>query len=122
DLRALAIGLLAARGLGPEHITPGALDALAAHSWPGNVRELENAISRALVLAGAGAISEEHLPSELTRKGAPTITMLDALLVPGFSLDELERDLLHHAIAKAGGNKAAARRPLAVTPRRLDSH
>ena len=121
DLPALTMRLFAARGLGPDHISAGAIDVLTAHTWPGNVRELENVISRALVLAGADPIRAEHLPSELTRKGAPTISMLDALLVPGFRLDELERDLLHHAIAKAGGNKAAAARLLGITRRRLYS-
>jgi DNA-binding NtrC family response regulator len=42
-------------------------------------------------------------------------------LVAGFSLDGFERELLQHAIAKAGGNKAAAARMLGITRRRLYS-
>jgi DNA-binding NtrC family response regulator len=121
DVRATALALLAGRGLGPDRITTAALDALAAHDWPGNVRELENAISRALVLAGADTISPDHLPASLSRAGAAPPSALDDLLVPGFSLDVLERDLLHHAIVKAGGNKAAAARLLGITRRRLYS-
>ena len=39
----------------------------------------------------------------------------------GFSLDGFERELLQHAIAKAGGYKAAAARMLGITRRRLYS-
>ncbi len=35
---------------------------LATHPWPGNVRELENAVRRAIAMAGSGsALSAEHL-------------------------------------------------------------
>jgi len=120
DIRATALALLAARGIGPERITPQALDALAAHAWPGNVRELENAITRAIVLAGAELISVEHLPQVLSGR-APPASVLEDLLVPGFSLDAIERDLIEHALVKAGGNKAAAARMLGITRRRLYS-
>jgi len=122
DVRATALSLLAGRGLGPDRITPAALDHLAAHRWPGNVRELENALGRALILAGTDPIAPAHLPSGLARAGEiSTTSILDDLLVPDFSLDALERDLIHHALVKAGGNKAAAARLLGITRRRLYS-
>jgi DNA-binding NtrC family response regulator len=119
DIRATAIVLLAARGLPADRISPAALDALAKHAWPGNVRELENALTRAMVLAGGQPILAEHLPA--FDQPARSEAALDALLLPGFSLDVLERDLLYHSIAKAGGNKAAAARLLGITRRRLYS-
>ncbi|HEX2685431.1 MAG TPA: sigma-54 dependent transcriptional regulator [Kofleriaceae bacterium] len=122
DIRATALSLLAARGLGPDRITQAALDCLAAYRWPGNVRELENALGRALVLAGTEPIAPSHLPSSLARTGEPTSTsILDDLLVPNFSIDAFERDLIHHALEKAGGNKTAAARMLGITRRRLYS-
>ena len=33
------------------------------HGWPGNVRELENAVQRALILAGDGVIRRAHIAS-----------------------------------------------------------
>ena len=39
---------------------------LVRYSWPGNVRELVRAIERAVLLAPAGAIWLDHLPSRLT--------------------------------------------------------
>jgi DNA-binding NtrC family response regulator len=120
DVRATALALLAARGLGPDRITPEALEALTRHTWPGNVRELENALTRALVLAGGGAVDLDHLP-RFGVAGAAAANALEALLVPGFSLDAIERDLIHLALDKAGGNKAAAARLLGITRRRLYS-
>ncbi|HEX8108950.1 MAG TPA: sigma 54-interacting transcriptional regulator, partial [Kofleriaceae bacterium] len=122
DVRATALSLLAARGLGPDRITAAALDQLAAYAWPGNVRELENALGRALVLAGTEPIAPDHLPPAVVRTAkAAAPSILDELLVPEFSLDALERDLIHHALVKAGGNKAAAARLLGITRRRLYS-
>ena len=122
DVRATALAVLAARGLGPDRITQAALDNLAAYRWPGNVRELENALGRALVLAGTEPIAPAHLPAALVHTGAAHGTsILDDLLVPSFSLDALERDLIHHALVKAGGNKTAAARLLGITRRRLYS-
>ncbi len=122
DIRATALALLAARGLGPERITERALAALAGYDWPGNVRELENAVTRALVLAGGDAIDEDHLPYAVVSGLRPTgASTYDDLLVAGFSLDALEADLVHHALAKSGGNKTAAARLLGITRRRLYS-
>ena len=121
DIAAMIKALLAARGLGPEHISEPALATMVRYSWPGNVRELENALSRALVLAGSEPIGLDHLPPALAQRAGHEATALDDLLVPGFSIDALERDLIHHALVKASGNKAAAARMLGITRRRLYS-
>jgi DNA-binding NtrC family response regulator len=120
DIRTIALALLAARGLPADRIAPPALEVLATHTWPGNVRELENALTRALVLAEGAPIAVDHLPA-FGQAAAAVTNVLDALLVPGFSLDAIERDLIHHALVKAGGNKAAAARLLGITRRRLYS-
>src|SRR6185503_13171465 len=121
DVRATVHVLLAARGLGPDRVSREALDAMARYAWPGNVRELENALTRALVLAGTDPIALDHLPPALAQRKAHEATSLDDLLVNGFSIDALERDLIHHALIKAAGNKAAAARLLGITRRRLYS-
>jgi DNA-binding NtrC family response regulator len=43
------------------------------------------------------------------------------VLGEGFNLDTFERDLLHAALERAGGNKTAAARLLGITRRRLYS-
>ena len=62
----------------PE-LTPGALEALLGYDWPGNVRELKNVMERAVLIAGSGAITREHvLPEPSLFSGAPAGGLLAA--------------------------------------------
>jgi DNA-binding NtrC family response regulator len=117
DVVPLAHRFLASRGVPAEALSPAARDRLLAHRWPGNVRELENVLERALIVAGDGPIGPEHVAPARRGGGGGAAE----LLVDGFVLDDLERDLIQAALARAGGNKAAAARLLGVTRRRLYS-
>jgi DNA-binding NtrC family response regulator len=102
-----------------EALGQGARERRLAHAWPGNVRELENVLERALIVAGDGPIAPEHV---VVGRRAPGPSGAAAeLLLDGFALDELERELIVAALARAGGNKTAAARLLGVTRRRLYS-
>lgn len=48
-----------------DKISVDALQALQNYSWVGNVRELENAIERAVVLAGSDSITAQDLPAKI---------------------------------------------------------
>jgi DNA-binding NtrC family response regulator len=67
DLPSLVVALLederhgGASPLGTIRVDPSAIALLAEHAWPGNVRELRNVLMRTAALAGAGAITSEHL-------------------------------------------------------------
>jgi len=117
DVLPLAHRFLSARGVSPDALTPRACERLLAHSWPGNVRELENVLERALILAGDGPLEPEHV-SRSPPGGAPA-SGASALLRDGFSLDDLERELVLAALQRAGNNKTAAARLLGITRRRL---
>lgn len=56
------------RGKSVSGINKTALGILMAHNYPGNIRELENIIEHAFVLCSEGDISQEYLPSTLTRQ------------------------------------------------------
>jgi two-component system response regulator HydG len=118
DVVPLAERVLAGRGLPADKLSGAARDRLLAHAWPGNVRELENALERALILAGDGEIQAVHVAT-----GAAPARARGAaeLLGEGFSLDGLERELILAALERAGGNKTNAARLLGVTRRRLYS-
>jgi transcriptional regulator with PAS, ATPase and Fis domain len=119
DVLPIAERFLASRGLPADKLPEAARERLLAHAWPGNVRELENALERALILAGEEPIAAGHLapggPGPARARGA------GELLTPGFDLDALQRDLVHAALERAGGNKTQAARLLGVTRRRLYS-
>ena len=117
DVLPLAERFLAARGLPPAKLGPAARERLLEHSWPGNVRELENVLERALILAGEDELRPEHVTTGAAQRARRTADVL----VEGFSLDAFERELLHAALERAGGNKTHAARMLGVTRRRLYS-
>jgi two-component system response regulator HydG len=120
DILPIAERFLAARGLPGSKLTKEARAKLRAYGWPGNVRELENALERALILAGPDEIGPSllSLASPLAGAGAGRAS---SLLVEGFNLDSFERDLLLAALERTGGNKSAAARLLGITRRRLYS-
>ncbi|HEX9402633.1 MAG TPA: sigma-54 dependent transcriptional regulator [Anaeromyxobacter sp.] len=120
DVVPIAQRFLAARGLPAAKLSAPARDRLLAHTWPGNVRELENALERALILAGEGELRSEHVvPPSGT--GPPGGKAAEQLVGEGFSLDGFERELVFAALRRAGGNKTNAARLLGVTRRRLYS-
>jgi DNA-binding NtrC family response regulator len=118
DVVPIAERFLASRGLPAGKLSPAARDRLLGHAWPGNVRELENALERALILAGEGEI----LPAHLAVGGGPVRSRgVGELLGEGFDLDAFELELIHAALERAGGNKTHAARLLGITRRRLYS-
>ena len=87
-------------------IQHGFLHKIQAHSWPGNIRELENAIERALIRAGQGALGEEHLDAV-----KPVPAAKENLVVEVRSMKEAEKALILDALSRYAGNiqKAAAK-------------
>jgi DNA-binding NtrC family response regulator len=118
DVLALAGESLVKRGLPAARLPE--VGFLAGYDWPGNVRELDNAVARAVILAGDGPLLPEHFAPGV-RGAARTVSMMDDILRPGFELDAFARELIHFAIARAGGNKTAAAKSLGITRRRLYS-
>jgi two-component system response regulator HydG len=119
DILPIAERFLAARGLPAGKLSVDAREQLRSRSWPGNVRELENALERAYILAGEGEIDAVHVAGGGSAGGRAGRAV--DLLVDGFELDAFERDVIHAAVEKAGGNKTQAARLLGVTRRRLYS-
>jgi two-component system response regulator HydG len=95
-------------------VSDAALGRIMAYHWPGNVRELENAIEQALVFAEGEEISPSALPQFL--QGGAEEDRLDVpreLSLPEI-LDDLERQLILKAYAKAGRVKTETARLLGI--------
>lgn len=84
-------------GRGRLSASSGFIKALTAYRWPGNVRELKNVIERSIILADGGAITEEHLPSELrlTESLPASKSLPERLLTLQEAEDEHIRAVLH---------------------------
>jgi two-component system NtrC family response regulator len=91
----------------------------AGHDWPGNIRELENAIERAVLLAGGMSVEARDLPEALQQRH----TVLDQLHLSfppqGVSLETVEKELIRRALEQAGGNQSQAARLLRITRKTL---
>ena len=95
-------------------VSDAALGRIMAYHWPGNVRELENAIEQALVFAEGEEITPAALPQFL--QGGNEEDRLDVpreMSLPEI-LDDLERQLILKAYAKAGKVKTETARLLGI--------
>lgn len=103
-----------------SRVAPEARKRLLGYSYPGNIRELQNLIERIVITAGPDPITPGHLPELRERSGAGG--SFDFEIPPGgLVLEDLEKDLILKAIARAQGNKSQAARLLGLTRRTLYS-
>jgi two-component system response regulator FlrC len=124
DIPVLARHFVAAcaarNGLPLPVLTEAALLDLASRPWRGNVRELENAMERAVLLAGGGPIGPEHLPGEGASVGAAPAASPAAPAPPaGPSLWEMERALIVRTLEDLKGNRTHAAKRLGISVRTL---
>ncbi len=97
----------------PITVSQEAMRQLMSYQWPGNVRQLENAIERAVAFGTArGQIDVADLPPELATAEAATLPTSVTLPEEGLDLplfiENIERDVIHRALARTAGNKGQA--------------
>jgi DNA-binding NtrC family response regulator len=92
-----------------------AVEALRAYHWPGNVRELENIVERLVVFDREGVVTVEELPAEFHIPGQTFGKVVIQLPDEGFSLEDVERDILLAALQKHNWNQTHAARYLGMT-------
>ena len=144
DIQSIAESLLA--DLNRKHdtrvteLSPEVIDALQRHDWPGNVRELRNALERAVILAGEGAVGLQHLPVNLQPRPAaapaamaataaagqstpaaePATVESDAVRVPiGTTVGEAEKYLILRTLEHTRNNKTRAAEILGISLKTL---
>lgn len=85
-----------------------AMSQLSSYQWPGNVRELQNVIERLVILHPNETIQTEHLPAKLLRKHSSQSVQIVDLPPDGYSLEDLERDIVVQALERNGWNQTRA--------------
>jgi DNA-binding NtrC family response regulator len=98
-------------------LSAAAAQRLMGYAWPGNARELENAIERAVALAGGEWVSPDDLPPTLARTAAPDPIAIAA--ERQMTLEELERAYVLHVLQRFGGNKVRAAAALGISRRTI---
>ena len=93
-----------------------ALNALVAYSWPGNVRELENSVERMLIMRNSEMITREELPDKILKDYQQRPTGAGVINLPdeGYSLEQLEREVVVNALERNDWNQTAAARFLRI--------
>lgn len=93
-------------------ITPEVLQIFQSYNWPGNVRELANTLERILYTIDGDTIRMEHLPilfQGMIGKASKTgVTRLKKVK------DELEKEMVLHAIRMSKYNKNKAAKMLGI--------
>jgi two-component system NtrC family response regulator len=105
----------ARHGLEMRPLPPTVLRALMEHGWPGNVRELANVVERLVLLAEDGQPSIEDLPAEMRGSVGAGEGCPFSLPAAGLVWEEVERGMIHQALDRSKGNRAAAARLLGLT-------
>jgi DNA-binding NtrC family response regulator len=88
------------------------------------VRELANVLERALLFAGDGELSPEHLPPVLRSlvEGSEDAASVDGDrtgVLPGVPLEEVERELIEKTLVALGGNRTRTAEALGLSRRAL---
>lgn len=118
-------------------VTDKALQALTLYKWPGNIRELENMIERGVILTDSNhSIDLESFFPSLAEPTHPLNVIngrgllaqqstqpvsdkqenwMDNLLGEGFSIENMEQDLIRRAMNQTNGNVSKAARLLGLT-------
>ena len=116
DVPLLAQHLIERHGGGRSYaIDKATMALLERYPWPGNVRELENAIQRAIALAGSGSeLAREHLlPIDERWRGA--LEPADEVRPLRSVLKEAEAVHLAHALEATAGHRTQCAELLGIS-------
>ncbi len=135
---ALRFAMRIAHEMGKEiiSVSPEALAILQQYEWPGNVRELQHAVERAVILSVGPVLQPgsfdlatsrpRFLPSALRTptpvRGIPALsaaTPEEGIVLSTLNVEEAQRNLIEHALARTGQNRTQAASLLGMSVRTL---
>lgn len=90
-------------------------NALSNYSFPGNVRELENLIERMVVLSDGESLTMQDVPEDINKPLQVFGNVKFELPAASISLDDVEREIIRHALEMHNGNQSQTARYLSIT-------
>lgn len=96
---------------------PEVLRLLMQYSWPGNIRELENTVERAVILCPGEYITPREMPPQLMSKEETDQQISGEN--KGFTLRDMEREMIRSTLEATGNNKSLAAKKLGVARQTL---
>ena len=102
-------------------VDPAALEELQRHDWPGNVRELRNVLERAVILAGEGMITRQHLSvaPRIVPETGPQEDRNNLTIPLGITAAEAETRLVLKTLEYTNNNKPRAAQILGLSLKTL---
>jgi two-component system response regulator HydG len=104
-------------------VPPEVMAEMCAYRWPGNVRELENAVERAVALAGADRVLSRELLLEGALRRRRRVGAEDAEGGPLATLREMvreaERNHIRRVLKAVDGHRANAAKVLGISRKNL---
>lgn len=113
DVTLLVRHFLVKHGGQQVKFAPETIEAMQRYPWPGNVRELENTVERLLIMRGSDIIEAADLPDKI-RGGKAATGVIINLPPEGYSLEQLEMEIVTLALERNDWNQAAAARFLRI--------
>jgi DNA-binding NtrC family response regulator len=105
-----------------KKLASASIQKLMAHDWPGNVRELQNAIQSAAVMANE-TIEPVHLPASITQSWPQSLAEEPLAGIQNLDIDsrlqDLEKNMLIHALSQCRGVQKQAAKMLGIKERSL---
>lgn len=119
DISLLLRYFCAKHGAGRVNFDTDAMAAISSYRWPGNVRELENLVERLLIMRNGDTITLDDLPDKIcTRATVPGAVPNSGNVInlpdDGYSLEQLEREVVVEALERNLWNQTAAARFLRI--------
>lgn len=99
------------------NVEQSCLDMLLNYDWPGNIRELKNAIQRAVLVCDSDTLQARHLPPRFQAHPRSETTTVSFKL--GTTLQEIEREMILHALAATNNNRKKAAELLGISRRAI---
>jgi two-component system response regulator HydG len=99
---------------------PRTLDLFMRYDWPGNIRELENTMERSVIMTRGEYISPGDLPVNI-RTLDGELEEENTGVEPGWSIREVEKDLIVKTLEQTNGNKTKAAEILGITRKTLQN-
>jgi transcriptional regulator with PAS, ATPase and Fis domain len=97
-------------------LTPQVLAFFMQYDWPGNIRELENEIERALTLAGSDReVKVDYLSEKIIGAPKKEAAVYKEGLTLQKAIEQMECQMVAHALEAAKGNRSQAARDLGLT-------
>jgi two-component system NtrC family response regulator len=114
DIPLLVRHFAAKQGCADVTFSAEIMDSLANYDWPGNVRELENTVERLLIMRSGNAVSLQDLPEKVHGERKVGEQRVISLPDGGYSLEQLEREIVVEALERNSWNQTSAARFLRI--------